>query len=414
MSDHSKTLVPLEVWTYFSPELTTLNMKADIGLFIESLLYYDTILLNISHPNVLCDLINWFVRQNSFKDLLNLFEDGIVKIYDYSFISTAVDKFGEFILVNIQDQIQSQPNTYARRILYSHEVEKCLPKSRHRAALYNALRNNIIEVKSDQFGPAITNANEDLKDVDKTNVLINSFISHIYKVKKLGTPPKVETNITHVDGGKHRIDYNINFDTLSDIIGKEIGFGQHTPLTAAAICNRFIHSASIEKCDLYLSSPMSTLVGNKLYESNFKVTKSANVIQNLKIETEFPDIRSLVNSNKIDYQHIISIRKEAKKFRTWLQQEGERDRNAIIAYHNEVANNIGMNKGIKYVLQLFGVLGGGALGGLTGTALGGTVGGVLGAGIPYLVDIVTKMNEGWKPVVFGEWLDKFIKMKEEK
>lgn len=405
MSNHKKTLVPIEVWAYNSPDLSALNLKADIGLFVESLIYYDNILLNISQPKVFADLLKWFISNHSFQDFLNLFNEGIIKIYDYAFISTAIDIHGTLSLFNIQDESQAKPASYEKRILYSKDVEDCLTHARYRTALYKAVRDNIIEVKADQFGKAIENAREDLNDTGKNNLLIQTFIDHIYKIKKLGTPPLIKTSISHLENGKQKIDYGIDLALLSNKIGREIGFHKTTPLVAIANANRLIQSASEEMCDLYIGNPMGTLIGNKLYESNLRISKSKEIIQKLNIEVDFPNIRNLVNTGVLKYQDILQIRNEAKKFREWLQLEGEKDRNALIAYHKEVSKSTGLDRGIKKGLHLFGVLGGAAV----GSVMGGSLGGMVGAGIPYLVDIATKINRGWRPIIFGDWLDNKIK-----
>ena len=93
------------------------------------------------------------------------------------------------------------------------------------------------------------------------------------------------------------------------------------------------------------------------------------------------------------------LRKKAKKFRTWLQEESDRDRDAIIAYHNEVAKESGFTNVSRKALNLFGVLGGAAI----GASVGGPVGAVVGSGAGYVLDIASKLGADWKPVVFGNW-----------
>ncbi len=71
---------------------------------------------------------------------------------------------------------------------------------------------------------------------------------------------------------------------------------------------------------------------------------------------EFPDLRGLVNASEIGFNKVLEIRRNAKPFREWLQAEAERDGDAIIAYHSEVARQSGFTKSDKKSLQLFGVL----------------------------------------------------------
>jgi len=157
---------------------------------------------------------------------------------------------------------------------------------------------------------------------------------------------------------------------------------------------------------------MSALVGDKLYESTQRISKLGKIIEDLKVEVEFPDIRELVNSGKMDLDALLKIRKIAKKFRAWLQQESERDRNAIIAYHNEVARESGIKTVARKAISIFGILGGAAAGSVAGSLIpgpvGGAVGGAAGSAVRYLTDVTSKIGSNWRPVVFGDWLRKRI------
>lgn len=123
---------------------------------------------------------------------------------------------------------------------------------------------------------------------------------------------------------------------------------------------------------------------------------------------EFPSIRSLVNSGKLDFQDVLNIRARSTRFRTWLQTDSERDRSSIIAYHNEVARESGLLKFGRSSLRIFGILTGGGVGGLLGAAMpgpfGGAIGGLAGGAISFTTEVCAKIGEGWKPVVFGNWL----------
>ena len=157
---------------------------------------------------------------------------------------------------------------------------------------------------------------------------------------------------------------------------------------------------------------MGQLIGDKMYECSQALDKTSNIISNLQKEVEFPNIRSLVNDGKIDLKEIFRIRKRARKFRAWLQNESERDHNAIFAYHHEVTKELGYVKGTRKVLSLFGVLGSGATGSVIGSVLAGpagaAIGGAAGSATGYVLDVASKIGAGWKPVVFGNWLKERI------
>ena len=151
---------------------------------------------------------------------------------------------------------------------------------------------------------------------------------------------------------------------------------------------------------------MANLVGDKLYESQLRNTKIKENIEQLNQEVEFPNIRKLVNDGNLDLQEILRIRKKAKRFRNWLQNESDRDRNAIIAYHNEVAKDAGIVSMGRKTLRMFGILG---IPIATAFAIktfpeAALITGSISAGAKYLVDVASKIGENWRPVVFGNWV----------
>ncbi|MFQ5568291.1 MAG: hypothetical protein ACE5G0_01365 [Rhodothermales bacterium] len=148
---------------------------------------------------------------------------------------------------------------------------------------------------------------------------------------------------------------------------------------------------------------MSVLVGNKLYEGS-RVAKLGQTIESLESIVEFPDVRSLVGRGDLTWSDVLRIRRKAVKFRRWLQQESDRDRDAIIAYHHEVAKESNLLRASRKGLSIFGVLGGAA----AGAVLSGPLGAVVGAGGGYLLDLAAKIGSEWKPVVFGNWMKKRI------
>jgi hypothetical protein len=223
----------------------------------------------------------------------------------------------------------------------------------------------------------------------------------------LGTPPSITAKIENLPN-RNLITYNINFGELSRLLGRDLNFHQGTPLTAIAHCNRLIWSASQEKCDLYLGNPMASLVGDKLYESHLRNTKTKETIGEVNQEVEFPNIRMLVNEGKLNLKEILTIRKEAKRFRNWLQTEKERDRNSIIAYHNEVAKELGILKFGRKSLRLFGILGIPMAEAYVTQNYPGVEPAIVAAGastgLAFILDVASRIGEDWKPVVFGNWV----------
>jgi hypothetical protein len=157
---------------------------------------------------------------------------------------------------------------------------------------------------------------------------------------------------------------------------------------------------------------MGHLVGDKLYETVRTPARIDRLLGELKTRVEFPDVRSVTNSGRLTLREIINLRDRAVRFRTWLQDEADRDRDAIVAYHNEVAKESGLTRAARKSLVVFGIVGGGALGGGVGAAVigptGGAIGGAAGAGLTYLANLGARLGTDWHPVVFGEWMQQRI------
>jgi len=409
MSNHSKALVPLESWSYNSPEIRYGGNSVDVGLMAEALIYYDQVLVNVATQPQLAELINWFVAQNRYSDLISLFRDETIKLYDYGFRTAAfLDASNNtYIIMNEQDPLSAQPNTFEQRFLYHQSLDACFRNSRERVKLYRALRGKVIEAKANDFGPSIDNARADYLDLRRSTLLVQALVDEIYPYLGLDAPPEITANLETLENG-HRTVYNINFEKISEVLGQNLNFHLGTPLTGIAHCNRLIWSAAQEKCDLYLGSPMANLVGDKLYESHLRNTKLKETIGELNQEVEFPNIRKLVNEGKLDLREVLRIRKEAKRFRNWLQTESERDRNAIIAYHNEVAKELGIVKFGRKSLRLFGILGIPMAEAYVAQNYPGVepviVAAGASAGLAFVLDVASKIGEDWKPVVFGNWV----------
>lgn len=409
MSDHSRSIVPIQAWCYNSPELSYKGYSVDVGLLAEALIYYDTILINVDNPLQFASLIDWFVKQGRYDDLLALVSDGTLQFYDYSFLTSAIDDGKTLSLWNIQDQVQEKPNTFEQRYLYNPAVLSVLPDGRKPKQFYSAFRGKVIEAKASEFSVAIENARNDLNTPRRNALIVQSYIDELFRFKKLGHPPKIEAIVkSSENGSEKKITWNISFDEISKLSGSNLNFHGGTPLTAGAISNRLLWSAANLNCDLYLGKPMSTIVGDKLYESGFQALKTNSIVDTLQRAVEFPNLRVLTNEANLNLDDILSIRNKAGKFRRWLQSEGERDRDALIAYHNEVAKDSGFAKTSRTMLNVFGILGGAAIGGIVENKLPGipgtAIGAVAAAGTEYLFDLANKINQDWKPIVFGDWM----------
>ncbi|MFN6065728.1 MAG: hypothetical protein ACK45T_00895, partial [Pseudanabaena sp.] len=106
MSSHTSALVPLETWAFSSPDLHVRGLEIDIGLFAESLIYYDTVYVVPSNPHFFSLFLKWFADQEKLDLFTNLVNEGVIKIYDYSFMTTAIEKGSTYSIWNVQDEVQ--------------------------------------------------------------------------------------------------------------------------------------------------------------------------------------------------------------------------------------------------------------------------------------------------------------------
>jgi hypothetical protein len=410
---HKATIIPLESWAYSNPELRTKGANTNIGLFAEALIYYDTVYVEIGNQECFLNFVKWFTSQGKLDTLLGLLQDGIIKIYDYEFISIAIEKNGVYGIWNLQGQDQTGENIFEKRYLYNRDIESILPsKARHRIKVYNAFRGNVVEVKPESFSSSVENARLDYLNPERNSINLQAFVNEVYRYRGLRNPPEIKVQNKLTKEGYNLIEWGINLSDLSRTAGTILRFNPGTPLTAFAHSNRIIWSAASLNVDLYLSSPLSSLVNDKLYESSSRLLKPEFIVESLQKEVNFPNIQDLVNYRKIGIDEILEIRKKAKPFRIWLQDESEKDRNAIFAYHNEVAKTSGFSNSTRRIVYISGLFGGAAIGGAIGSSvpgpLGGVIGGVVGTGVSFVTDIIAKYGEGWKPIIFGNWYESRI------
>ena len=390
-----------------SPELRHAGREIDVGLLAESLVYYDRVLVALPHKWAFRELVLWFLKNDGYDDLITLLNDKVMRFYYYSFFSAAVEKDGEFSIWSLEEEPTSDLPAFEKDGLRTVDLKPILPHASQRSQFIRAVRANVIEAKAVDYGPAIDNARRDYHDADRCALLIQALLDDVYPMLGLRKPPEVQAVVTRRPEGGIRIGWNVDLPQLGKALGTELGFTAGQPLTAAARGNRLLWSAAQQGCDLYLHSPMSALIGDKLYESGQRLSRPEHIIDQLVAEVEFPDIRRLVNEEHIGLHEVLLFRRKGHRFRNWLQNESERDRNAIIAYHTETAKESGWSGAGRRALALFGVLGSAAVAGAVGGAVAGVPGAVAGAGVEaglvYVFDVASKLNTEWRPLVFGNW-----------
>ncbi len=440
-SDHSTAIVPLQSWVYESPALRRDRTPIDVGLLAEALIYYDRVLLipvtevpsaTVTGPADIAAasgepfdrewrrsfvrLIEWFVARGAYPDLVKLFSAGVLSVYHYAFYTIPVLKDGMYSCWNMQDEDEERGNeTFIRRFLSGREFEAIVPRGRHREKLFRALDGHIVELHANQFATAVDNARTDFSDPLRASLAVQCLLDEFRESLPSGLQHDVSAVAVNL-GSKTNLTFNVNFDDISEAVAP-LDFNVSTPLCGLAHSNRLLWSAAISNCDLYLPTPISRLVNTKLVESNSRRARAQGLIETLEIEVAFPNVREMVNSGELGIEDVLRIRSHAGKFRAWLQTQTERDTNALFAYHHEVAQASGLSRAARKTLRMFGSIAAGGVGagvgavtaGPLGAAAGAVVGGAAGAAAQFVFDLAGRLDDEWKPVVFGDWMKKAVR-----
>jgi hypothetical protein len=458
MSNHKIALVPLASGYMQSPELLARGRKADTGIFAESLLYYDSVYVHVDNPEQFTDFISLLIQQGlTYESLNELVEEGTLRFFNtvlvLPFMGYGLGDNRRGIvsgLYAIQEKAMLEPNYFTERFLKFDGLQssfsalstfdkKSFDKFCERA------QETALSFSAEDIGDdLVDNALEDFLNPERCRLITKSILTELYRVHRLGKAPNVKVKVREMDGsnyddiannlrtssavvGRHlddeeyriyEVDYGVLISHLKslEVDGKPLIAFPTIPLSCAGLSNLYIKAAGKLKCDLFLSKPVSKIVGNKLYEiSDFEISRSdikiKNVIDKLEAKVKFPDLRRLINSDEIDFNKVLEIRQKAKRFRDWLQVEAERDVDAIIAYHGEVAKESGFANYSQRALKIFGVLAKAGWSILTTAKLkeldevnrqavkeaGGRV-------IDKVFDYgAEKLGFDWKPVCFGDW-----------
>jgi hypothetical protein len=413
---HTTALVPLETWSYHSPRLAIAGKRVDVGGLAEALIYYENVFANVQRTSDLEFIVGRFAQDRALDSFRSLVASGNLRIFNFAFDSMPFENEGLHGLANFQGEDQIEPGWIDRGIVNRLPLDRWVTKSRHRKSIIQGIRANAIEVKAKEFGVAIDNALHDLEEPRRAALLVQALMDDVHDLLPDGKRPEVTAEVTSGPKGRTTVKWSVDLKAIGLEI-KDYRLDAHTPVAAAVQSNRLVWAAARHNLDLFSGPSLSRLIGDKLFEIASRGTRTQDVLEQLETEVEFPDVRSLVNSGRLPLSEVVRIRAKAGRFRTWLQDEAERDRNAIIAYHHEVAKESGLTKMGRKVLR-FANVGSGAIGTLTGTAvttatgepsLGLLAGAAVGKGTSFLLESLAKMGEGWRPVTFGEWAKTRIK-----
>lgn len=397
-----------EAWTYHSPDAADKRLATDIGLVAEALIFYDRVYFGHTADAHFCNVVAWFKSQGVINDFLDLLAEGVLVPYFYAFQSLPAENNGIIRMYNIQDEAARDTPVFAPRVLDTGLLDSIVRRRYLRNQIKTAAVDAHHEIKADDFGAAIRNAEADYYDAGRCTSLLQHAVDVLYRDLGYAAPPTMKVDIEQGQGGMYAIKWNVDFDEWNKHLDPPVQFHKATPLSGAVLGVKSIWSAASLDCDLYLGAPVAAYVAEKLEEGSRKA-KTKAIIQELKLDVAFPDVRRLVNEGKMNLTQVLDLRRRAKDFRRWLRAESDFDRSAVHSYLGQLATEAGWKRGVRKVLSVSGMLGGSAAGAALAGPLGAVGGAFAGSALQYVVDLAAKFDGGWKPLAFGQFIETTMK-----
>jgi len=462
MSTHESVLVPLATSHLQAPNLYTQGVVTDVGLFAEALLYYDSIYVKAGNTLQFANFVSTLIQNGvTYSQLINLVETGVVRFVTTVSVHPYVSKdpltgSPRTDIINsfytIQEEGIANSDYFEKKYLDSDALRSAFSalsslNEREYARFCDAAKKSGITLDADVVALGIVeNAYQDFLDPDRYKRIATQLLQPLFKMQSLGAVPDFAVRVRELDAKNidaiaknlgstivgrnfdddrykiYEVDAELPIRDLKDSETLRRIF--HTlPLTYAGVADLYIRTAGVLKTDFYLADPISNFIGDKIYELNLLENKNdqlkkQGIVGKLEHSVRFPDLRSLVNSNQIDFQEILKIRDRASRFRTWLQTtNASGDYEVLAAYHNEVIKESGLEKAVRKSLSIFGFLVSSGVGAATGHFLtdNPTAGFVTGALVneigkdaakkisEKLFDYGANIGKDWKPICFGNW-----------
>ncbi len=398
--------VPAEVWLYHSPDLFRSGRKIDVGLIAEALIFYECVYFGFTSDEQFAKVVAWFQSQGKTAVLTDLMNDRVVVPYYYAFSTMPGSKNNIWSLLNVQDEEAAKTPVFSERVLRSGTLASLVRQRSQFEALVRAAEDNHLEVKAEAFGPAIENARKDYADAERAAYLVQLAYNELYRELGYLSPPAVRAVLREGEGVQY-ITWNVDFAEFGRKLGKEVAFHNGMPLAAAGFGAKTLWSAAELRADLYVGAPMLGYAEYKLEEGN-KAARAKAVLNELVARVSFPDIRDLVNRGQIGVEEVLLLRRKASRFREWLRAEAAFDRDSVISYLGEIADEAGWRKGLGKIVQAIGVFGGAAAGAALAGPIGAAGGAIAGELIEYVFGLGVMVDSGWRPKVFGQAAQKTV------
>jgi len=398
----------MDTWEYNSPRLRASEKSSDLGLLATALVYYDTIVLEVQNAQQLQDLVAWASASGHVGQLLRLIHDEVLRFHHHAFITAAVNIGGIYSLWHIQESDHSLGNFMRRTVQVANLATL---HARHSKALLQAVEQHTDVSFADDYSPPLEDARRAMHDEATSNDLLQAVVDDIYPFRGVRDIPEVDCHIEYPKADEWIIRWQPELAEISRVAGGGLDYRPDSPLTGEALSNRVMWTAADRGYDLVLGDVMTVLVGRKLVEVGRRDAKVPEILYELQTEVDLPDIRLLVNEGRLGFAEVIEIRHKAARFRQWLQERGEKDSSALIAYANETAKASGLARVAGSTIQILGygatIVPSAVFAYLTNGAMP-DVALAVNIGAPtsglFLAGLGEKLKGSWRPIVFGSYL----------
>ncbi len=216
MSNHKIALVPLATGYFQSPELLSRGIKADIGLFAESLIYYDSVYVQLDNPEQFAAFIKLLLRQGlTYKKLIELVEKGILRFlvtgWIMPFSATGNPKVISSLWFGIEDSM-NKPDYFENKYLNFSGLKSDFLNVNDYRKFCKYSKETAILLSDDNFTTGlIDNAFDDCFDIERYKLISKNILEELYRINDLGKVPDFEIKISELNADNY---YEIYFQRL--------------------------------------------------------------------------------------------------------------------------------------------------------------------------------------------------------
>lgn len=381
--------------TFRAQNLSNPNFPIDIGLLVESMLFYKKVCV-IANGTILKQIINFF-GINGINELL---DKGIIEIHFseslaaiHTKTTSTVQQFHDVVTFSSPQHTLSIELRKVCKDLIGKEG-----KGKRTAIRLEPKIKNILHDESLVLSARDTILNNEYLS-KSVPIMLKSLIPDIGEITNIHFCSEMTKNGIEIIS-------NLDYEKLNFLYHKRV------PKTHSSIDNGFIlaNIVSAEE-DLYYSSrnlseiatsPLtSALVSTRLSHLAFRSEKSANEKNKFQdfIFSNQKTIRESINSGEIDVQTILPVVYAAEKFKDWLSKK-DISSDLLQEYCRETMKKTFLDKlPVKTVRWSIFI----GIGLLSDVLVSGGIGTATGIGISFLDGFfLERLVQGWKPNQFVE------------